>query len=73
MRNIFFPVIKISIYKAEDKDIVFIFSGVKVPTGDYLQMQIACPIGEGEKWVYSQFKTHDYEVVQDGFSVCAPV
>lgn len=73
MMNVLFPIVKIAIYKAETSDIVFIFTGVRTPAGDYIQMQITCPVGEGEKWVFQTFKTVNYEIVLEGFEVAAPV
>lgn len=73
MGNFLFPIIKIVVHKAETRDDVFIFSGVKTPAGDYISIQIPCPLGQGEKWVYQTFKTMNYEVVLEGFEVCAPV
>lgn len=72
MMNIPFPIIKIVIYKAPLNDVVFLFTGVMTPDGSYIQIQVACPIGEGEKWVFKTFKTMNYEVVLEGFEISAP-
>lgn len=70
--NIPIPIIKIVVYKAPTYDIVIIFTGLRIPSGDYIQIQTSCPTGEGEKWVFQTFKTMNYEVVLDGFEVAAP-
>lgn len=72
MMNLPFPIVKIVVYKDSAADIVLLFTGVQVPDGSYIQIQISCPIGEGEKWVFKTFKTMNYEVVLEGFEVCAP-
>jgi hypothetical protein len=73
MMNIPFPIIKITLHMAHNVETVFIFTGVKTPAGDYIMIQVACPVGEGEKWIYSTFKTLNYEKVLEEFTVCAPV
>jgi hypothetical protein len=73
MKTTVIPIIKITLFKAPDQDIVFIFTGLKSPLGDYIQFQIGCPKGDGEKWIFLSLHTTEFEVVYDGFEVCAPV
>ncbi len=72
MGNFLFPIVKIVVHEGDLQDHVFIFSGVRTPAGDYIQMQIPCPKGEGAKWVYQSFKTMNFETVYEGMEVCAP-
>lgn len=68
------PVLKIVVHKSEQEDTVFIFTSVKLPDMlGYMQLQIACPIGEGERWVQKELGTPNYEVVPAGFEVVAPL
>lgn len=72
MLNVLFPIIKIVVHKSDVIDTVFIFTGIRTPIGDYVQIQIPCPSGEGEAWVFQTFKTLSFEVVLEGFEVVAP-
>lgn len=67
------PVLKIVVHKAMEQDTVFIFTSVKFPDGlGYLQMQIPCPVGQGERWVQKELGTANFEIVPEGFEVVAP-
>jgi hypothetical protein len=66
------PVIKTVLYKSPIYDIVMIFTALRDPLGDYIQIQINCPKDGGEKWIYNHLKTIHYEIVYEGFEVVAP-
>lgn len=70
--NIQIPVIKIIVHKANQFDTVFIFTGIRLPDGSYLQIQINVPPGQGENWTWLNLKTTNYEIVFEGFEVAAP-
>ena len=72
IKNIFFPIIKISIHKGINEDTVFIFTGVMTPAQEYIMISIICPKDDGENWVRKELKTNNYEVVLGGFEVIAP-
>jgi hypothetical protein len=67
-------VLKISLHDLDDKDMVWVFTSLRMPLGDYHALQIPFPKGEGAKWIFSQFKLApgDYEVIPQGFEIIAP-
>lgn len=65
-------ILKIVIHKAEDKDTVFLFTSLKLNAVDFLSISLNFPSGEGEAWVQAEIGTTTYEVVRQGFEVCAP-
>ena len=68
------PVLKIVVHMAENEDTVFIFTSIKLPDGlGYMQLQIHCPVRQGEKWVQRELGTANYEIVPEGFEVVAPL
>lgn len=68
------PVLKIVVHMAEKEDTVFIFTSIKLPDGlGYMQLQIPCPVRQGEKWVQRELGTANYEIVPEGFEVVAPL
>lgn len=68
------PVLKIVVHQSQHGDTVFIFTSIKLPDMlGYMQLQIQCPVREGERWVQKELGTPNYEIVPEGFEVVAPL
>lgn len=66
------PIIKIVLHKAEQQDTVFIFTGIKLPDGSYLSIQLQFPVGTGGAWLNKTFDHPTYETVLQDFEVICP-
>jgi hypothetical protein len=75
MKQSYIRVMKIVLHDLDDKDMVWVFTSLRLPIGDYHALQIPFPKGEGVKWIARQFNLGpgDYEILPQGFEVCAPV